>query len=272
MSVSSTEHVLADVVPATPIRNVLLVIAGAGLVGLSAQLSFSIPLLSPTAFTLQAITVLAVAAALGAVRGMAAMTLYAGLALLGLPWLTGGSSAFNVDGQLVASFGYSVGFIAAAGAVGFLAQRGWTRSFVDTALAMVLGSAIIYGFGVVWLQSALGISWSSAIYTGMSVFLLADAIKVLIVSALFPIAWRQLAKADLLQQVDQTTATEKDAEAEDVGTAEQVASAPRPREATYAKATASAATVPNSGDEDSVIDLTDENDASLSPVADKESR
>ena len=108
----------------------------------------------------------------------------------------------------------------------------------------------------------------------MSVFLLADAIKVLIVSALFPIAWRQLAKADLLQQVDQTTATEKDAdaEAEDVGTAEQVASAPRPREATDAKATASAATVPNSGDEDSVIDLTDENDASLSPVADKESR
>jgi biotin transport system substrate-specific component len=183
---------------------VLLVIAGAALVGLAAQVSLGVPLLSPTSFTLQSIMVLTVAAGLGAVRGMAAMALYAGLALLGLPWLAGANSAFNVDGQIVAGFGYNLGFILAAGAVGYLAERGWTRTFLDSALAFMLGSVIIHAVGVTWLYAATDTTWATAIYSGMTVFLLVDAIKILIVSALFPIVWKQLTKAGLAHAINAT--------------------------------------------------------------------
>ncbi|MCH9815934.1 MAG: biotin transporter BioY [Actinomycetia bacterium] len=289
MSAVATERVLADIIPTTRIRNVLLVTAGAGFVGLAGQLSISVPLLSPTAFTLQTIAVLTVAAALGAVRGMAAMTLYAGLALLGLPWLPGGSGAFNLDGQLVASFGFCVGFIPAAGAVGFLSQRGWTRSFVDTALAMVLGSVIVYGFGIVWLQAALGVSWSSAMYSAMSVFLLTDAIKILVVSAFFPFAWRQLAKAGLTQGATAAVPSEPEPSGSDVayvesnesGSAEVVqstddsepaATVPSPRDSRETATSAEQADSQGLGDDDGVIDLTDEDDKSLAPAADTSSR
>jgi biotin transport system substrate-specific component len=51
--------------------------------------------------------------------------------------------------------GYLVGFVAAAGLTGWLARRGWDRTIRSSIGAMLLGSIVIYAFGVPWLYHAL---------------------------------------------------------------------------------------------------------------------
>ena len=197
-------RVLADVLPRTRARDILLVAGGAGFVGLSAQIAFVIPPISPVAFTMQTFAVLLTGAALGTKRGAAALLLYALLGLVGVPWYAQANSAFTA-GTLTATFGYIVGFILAAALVGYLAERGWTRSVVDTALAMVLGSVVIYAVGVTWLHFATGMPWGDTIYRGMTVFLVADALKIAAAAGLFPLIWRQLSKAGLAPRDNDST-------------------------------------------------------------------
>lgn len=207
-------RVLADVLPKTWARDILLVVGGAGFVGLAAQIAFVIPTISPVAFTMQTFAVLLTGAALGTKRGAAALMLYALLGLVGVPWYAQANSAF-AGGTLTPTFGYIVGFILAAALVGYLADRGWSRSVVDTALAMLAGSIVIYAVGVPWLHFATGAPWSETIYRGMTVFLVSDALKIAAAAGLFPLIWRQLSKAGLAPRDDETTL---DLEAAEEGT------------------------------------------------------
>lgn len=184
--------VLADAFGRTAVRNVVLVITGAAFVGLAAQVVIPLPF-TPVPLTGQTFAVLLTAASLGMWRGMASMGLYALAGLAGVPWFAGGSSAFT-GGALVVSFGYVVGFIAAAAVVGRLAERGATRTALRTAGLMVLGNAVIYTFGALWLAAAIGVSVSTAISLGVTPFLLGDALKVALAAGLFPLAWAAVQK------------------------------------------------------------------------------
>jgi biotin transport system substrate-specific component len=184
--------VLADTFGRTALRNAVLVIGGAAFVGLAAQVSIPLPW-TPVPLTGQTFAVLLTAAALGTWRGVASMLLYAAMGLVGVPWFAGGSSAFK-DGALVVSFGYVVGFIAAAALVGWLAERGNTRTVWRTAGLMVLGNAVIYAIGATWLAAALGVPFSTALELGVQPFLLGDALKVALAAGLFPLAWRAVEK------------------------------------------------------------------------------
>jgi len=184
--------VIADVFGRTAVRNAVLVLTGAVFVGLAAQVAIPLPF-TPVPLTGQTFAVLLTAAALGTWRGIASMALYAVAGLAGVPWFAGGSTAFN-GGALVVSFGYVVGFIAAAALVGWLAQRGATRTALRTAGLMVLGNAVIYTFGAIWLAAAIGVSLSQAISLGVTPFLLGDALKVALAAGLFPLAWAAVEK------------------------------------------------------------------------------
>jgi biotin transport system substrate-specific component len=187
MSVA-TPAVLADAIPRSAVRNAVLVIAGAAFVGLAAQVAVPLPW-TPVPVTGQTFAVLLTAAALGTWRGIASMLLYAALGLAGVPWFAGGSSAFQ-DGALVVSFGYVVGFVAAAALVGYLAERGATRTVLRTAGLMVLGNLVIYSIGATWLAAALDVPLGRALELGVQPFLLGDALKVALAAGLFPLAWR----------------------------------------------------------------------------------
>lgn len=184
--------VIADVFARSSVRNAILVLAGAAFVGLSAQVSIPLPF-TPVPVTGQTFAVLLTASALGMWRGVASMALYAVAGLAGVPWFAGASTAFK-GGALVASFGYVLGFIAAAAIVGWLAERGATRTAPRMAGLMVLGNAVIYAFGATWLAVALGVSLSKAIELGVTPFLLGDALKVALAAGLFPLAWRAVDK------------------------------------------------------------------------------
>ena len=148
-------RVLADVVAQTWVRNLVLVAGGTAFVGLSAQIAIPLPF-TPVPLTLQTFAVLLTGAALGSLRGVLSMTLYAVAGIAGVPWFAEGSSGFSAP-----SFGYILGFILAAFIVGRIAEHGATRSVARTAGLMVVGNLVIYAVGVTWLKVALGVDWAS---------------------------------------------------------------------------------------------------------------
>ena len=175
--------VLSDLVASRWTREVALVVGGAGLVGLAAQ--FSIPLPgTPVPLTLQTFAVLLSGAALGLHRAALSMVLYLLAGAAGVPWYADGKSGFGGP-----TFGYVVGFIAAAAVVGFLASRGGDRTPLRTVLTMSAGTLAIYAVGVPWLAQDLGIGLTKAAELGMTDFLVGDGIKVLAAAGLLPAAW-----------------------------------------------------------------------------------
>jgi biotin transport system substrate-specific component len=177
--------VLADLVPGALVRDAALVVGGAGLVGVSAQFSIAIPQLSPVPFTLQTLTVLIAGAALGPARGLLSMLVYLLVGMAGVPWFAGHASGWGF-----ASFGYLLGFVAAAALVGELARRRADRHILTTALLMVAGTAFIYLFGATWLAADLHLSASAAWRLGVRPFLITDLVKMAVAAFLLPGAWR----------------------------------------------------------------------------------
>jgi len=186
-------RVLADVFAQTWARSLVLVVGGAAFVGLSAQIAIPLPF-TPVPLTLQTFAVLLTGAALGSLRGVLAMGLYAVAGIAGIPWFAEGSSGFAAP-----SFGYILGFILAAFIVGRIAENGATRSPARTAGLMVVGNLVIYAVGVTWLKFAIGADWATAIALGLTPFLIGDAIKIAAAAGLLPLTWKGLRKAGLTE-------------------------------------------------------------------------
>src|SRR3546814_4017998 len=52
--------------------------------------------------------------------------------------------------------GYLVGYVLAAAACGWLAERGWDRNVLSATVAMLVGNALIYLPGLLWLGVLFG--------------------------------------------------------------------------------------------------------------------
>jgi biotin transport system substrate-specific component len=175
-------------------RHVVLVIAGALFIALTANISLPVPG-SPVPVTGQTFGVLLVGGALGFRRGGLAALLYVVMGFF-LPVYADHKSGMAVivstqDGHVVlgATGGYLVGFILAAAVVGRLAELGWDRRFFGALGAMFIGNLVIYALGVPWLAAATGQDLGWAIDKGLTPFLIGDAIKLVLAAALFPAAW-----------------------------------------------------------------------------------
>ncbi|MET8740104.1 biotin transporter BioY [Streptomyces sp. NPDC004728] len=186
-----TGAVLADLLPAARHRyavDTALVLGGAALTGIAAQIAVPVPG-SPVPVTGQTFAALLVGTALGARRGFLSLAVYALVGMAGMPWFSEGTSGMGFP-----SFGYVLGMMLAAAAVGGLARRGGDRSVLRTAGTMVLGSAIIYAVGVPYLALATGMSASAAIAAGLVPFLIGDAVKAALAMGALPAAWKLIGR------------------------------------------------------------------------------
>ncbi|MDQ0990927.1 biotin transporter BioY [Streptomyces sp. V3I7] len=181
-------EVLADLIPASRVREAALVLGGAALTGLAAQIAVPVPG-SPVPVTGQTFAALLVGTALGARRGFLSFALYALAGIAGLPWFAGGTS-----GAGGASFGYILGMLLASTLVGALARRGADRSVLRMAGTMLLGEAVIYAVGVPYLAIATGMSATAAIAAGLTPFLIGDALKAILAMGALPTAWKLAGK------------------------------------------------------------------------------
>jgi biotin transport system substrate-specific component len=175
-------------------RHVALVVAGAIIVALAAQISFRLPN-SPIPITGQTLAVLLVGGALGFRRGALALLLYvvAGFALpVYADHATGVSRLVSASGGhlvLGATGGYLIGFVVAAAVVGRLAELGWDRKVPGALAALLIGNLLVYVFGVPWLAAATGLDIASAVQKGLAPFVATDALKLVVAAGLFPVAW-----------------------------------------------------------------------------------
>ena len=184
--------VLADAIPGTWARDIALVVAGALLTVLGAQISIHIPP-SPVPVTGQTLAVVIAGAALGWKRGAASQLLYVLLGLF-LPVYSDGASGPDVIWG--ATGGYLIGFVIAAGVIGRLAEMGADRKPLIAFAAFCAGQLIIFGIGVPWLKVATDQSWAWAIHNGFAIFIVGGLIKALAGAVITPAAWRGVKKLD----------------------------------------------------------------------------
>jgi biotin transport system substrate-specific component len=184
--------VLADVVAGTRVRNALLILGGAALTALGAQIAIPIPP-SPVPVTGQTLAVVIAAASLGARRGVASQALYLMLGLF-LPIYSDGASGIDVIWG--ATGGYLVGFLLAAYVIGTLAERGADRRLSAAFATFVAGQLVVFSIGVPWLKVATGTDWGSAIHNGFTIFIVGGLIKALLAGAAVPGAWRLVRRVD----------------------------------------------------------------------------
>ena len=148
--------------------DLVLVVGASAAVALSAQIAIALPF-SPVPVTGQTFAVLMVGALLGPQRAIAAMLLYLMEGLAGLPVFAGGTSTVVV-------------------LVGYLAERGWDRALGTTLLAMTIGTAIIFTFGVTRL--AFYLTEGSALELGLYPFIPGAVAKIALAALLLPLGWR----------------------------------------------------------------------------------
>lgn len=179
-----TSPYLADMGRRSLARDAVLVVAATALIAVSAQLVIPLPF-TPVPITLATLTVMASGAALGPLRGTLSAGLYLLIGALGAPVFSHGQS-----GVLLPTFGYIVGYVIAALAVGQLARRQADRRVGPAVGLAVLGTLALYVCGVPWLAVSLHIPIGDAIVLGVLPFLIGDALKIVVLSILLPSWWR----------------------------------------------------------------------------------
>ena len=186
------QPVLADLIPLHAFRNVVLVLGGAALTTLGAQITITVPG-SPVPVTGQTLGIVIAGASLGAIRGASSQLVYL-VAGLVLPVYADGAEGWHVVWG--ATGGYLVGFVLAAGVIGWAAEHGADRSPLVATLTYAGGQLLIFAIGVPWLKEATGMSWPDAIHYGFTVFILGGLIKAALAGVLTPVAWRVVRRVD----------------------------------------------------------------------------
>ena len=191
IQISSQAALIDRVIPRSAINNVALILSGAVFTAYAAQLV--IPMW-PVPITAQTLAVLLVGSVLGATRGAISLIVYFSMGAVGMPVFSAATSL-----SFGPTFGYLVGFIAAAAVVGYLSQRGWHKSVAGVLGSFAIANTVIYLFGLPWLAFVLGSlgaanDLASVAAAGLAPFILGDVIKMTVAAALLPLAWKFLGK------------------------------------------------------------------------------
>ena len=181
-------NIMAPSTATSALTKAALVVLGSLLLAVSAQ--FKIPLY-PVPVTGQTFVVLLIGMTYGPRLGGITMAAYLFEGAIGLPVFAGGAAGMAV--LLGPTGGYLFGFLLAAVAMGYLAERGMGRSVVSTVIAMVIGNMVIYLCGASWLAGFIG--FGKAMAAGVLPFLYGDALKLAVAAGLMPLAWRAVKAA-----------------------------------------------------------------------------
>ena len=170
-------------------KNILLVLGGVAFLSIMSQVLIPLPY-TPVPISLGTFGVTLMALLYGRKLGTATILSYVAAGSLGAPIFAGGKagSLFSPTG------GYILGYIVATIILGYLADRGVTKSYVKTILSLILSSAIILTLGSLVLS--LFVPGKNAFMIGVLPFLPGDALKSTTVTLLLPTLWKFIPKND----------------------------------------------------------------------------
>ncbi|HEY7750306.1 MAG TPA: biotin transporter BioY [Aestuariivirgaceae bacterium] len=155
----------------------VLVVLGTMLLAISAKLK--VPFY-PVPMTMQVFVVLVLGLAFGVRLAVATILLYLAEGAAYLPVFAGTPErGLGLPYMVGPTGGYLFGYLLAAAVVGLLADRGWSRHVGKAIIACLIGLALIYVPGILWLGSVIG--WDKPVIDlGFTPFILGDLVKVLI--------------------------------------------------------------------------------------------
>ncbi|MBD9334963.1 MAG: biotin transporter BioY [[Ruminococcus] faecis] len=144
----------------------------------------SIPLpFSPVPISLTNFAIFLAIFILGMKNGTISFIIYLLLGAVGVPVF----SSFRGGLQVLAgpTGGYLIGFIFLALIMGFALDH-FDRKLVPTIIGMIIGMAVCYAFGTVWLAKLLSLSFKEGLMMGVIPYLPGDAAKIIIVAIVGP--------------------------------------------------------------------------------------
>ena len=177
------------------LTQVLFVAAGVAFIALLAQIAIPVPG-SPVPVTGQTLAVLLIGTTYGARLGVLTFATYLLAGVAGAPIFapSGTSANHGIDRLIGATGGYLVGMLMASLVLGYLADRKADQKFRTSFPALLLGDAIIFTFGLLWLQQTLDLTWSKTIAAGFTPFILGEALKIAITATSLPLVWRRISR------------------------------------------------------------------------------
>jgi biotin transport system substrate-specific component len=161
------------------------------LTAIAAQISLPLPF-TPVPFTFQPMIVLLGGAVLGSRLGMTSQVLYLALGIAGVPVFAASSTLPPGAARLLGpTGGYLLSYPIAAFAAGWLAERGFDRRYLTSVVAMACGLALVFAGGVAGLALFAGAprGFSGAVAVGLTPFIVADLLKLLVAAAAMPALW-----------------------------------------------------------------------------------
>ena len=164
-------------------RDLLYIVGVSLLTGLMAQIRITLPF-TPIPLTGQTFAVLLSGAVLGSRRGFLCQALYLAEGAAGLPVFAGGAgSALHLLGP---TGGYLWSFPVAAALLGWLVERGASRSSSKLAGALIVSDLLILASGAAWLHILFRVPYSQSWVLGFYPFLAADTLKIVLVGLSLP--------------------------------------------------------------------------------------
>jgi biotin transport system substrate-specific component len=152
-----------------------------GVILLTLLAQVAIPLgFTPVPITGQTFGVMLLALLWGSRRGFLVMSSYLSIGALGFPVFADGASGFGWGPTL----GYLLGMYAASVVVGYLSDRGWSRTFWKAYAACAVGSLIVFASGLTVLSFFLPGSFESLLLAGLVPFIPGDIIKTTLAASI----------------------------------------------------------------------------------------
>ncbi|MEM1431512.1 MAG: biotin transporter BioY [Pseudomonadota bacterium] len=187
------------------LKQLVLVALGIAAITAAAQIKVAVPP-SPVPVNLGTLAVLGIGAAYGPRLGLATILGYMGIGALGFDVFASSTAEKNgLSYMMGTTGGYLLGYVLAVLAMGALARRGWDRSVLWMALAMLIGNAILYIPGVAWLHHLIAAgmfrpesyatAWEQTLAWGLTPYLIGDAMKLALAALLLPVLWRLVGRA-----------------------------------------------------------------------------
>ncbi|WP_187431257.1 hypothetical protein ROLI_027820 [Roseobacter fucihabitans] len=199
MQLSASHSVLAETFgpnegTARRIKQAVLVVLGIALLAVMAKIKVPVPG-SPVLMSMGTFAVLTIGAAYGPRLGLATILGYMIIGALGFDIFQSSTAELNGTAYMMGSTGgYLLGYVMATIMLGLLAARGWDRSVVWMALAMLIGNVLLYVPGLLWLGHLYG--WDQPILAwGLTPFLIGDFLKLALAAALLPAVWKLVGTA-----------------------------------------------------------------------------
>ena len=170
----------------THYKNIALVLFGTLLLTISSKVQ--VPFW-PVPMTMQTFIVFIIGMAYGWRLAFFTLVAYLIEGALGLPVFAKGGGILYLMGPTA---GYLYGMVIAACIIGFFAERGFNESYFKSLISLMIGTVIIFVFGVGYLGSVIG--YDKALAGGLYPFIPSEFFKIGLAVVLIPSITRYISK------------------------------------------------------------------------------